>query len=598
MPYDSSIVSEEQGLTVFYQLLFEQSADATVVCEIDKNGRLKRFIRANHMACTKLEYTEAELLGLHPLETVKTDLSSLDNLLKKLLLQKTVSGEITFLTKTGIKRPAEISASLLTFQDRHFLICTARDITPRKRAEQSLRRVQTRNQALINAIPDLMFEINKAGLFNDFKTRNHFDFFNPAAEVIQQNINHVLPPPLAGQIMHFVHKTLVTGQAQSFEFQFPIHGSHHEWEARLVPSGPDSVLSIIRDITDRKQMENQLKYLSWHDSLTGLYNRAFFEEELQRLTADPCQPLGIIVCDMDGLKLANDTLGHATGDELLLQAAKIIKNSLRNDDVLARIGGDEFAIILPHAPVPVVESICRRIRNAITNYNVKNHGHHLSISIGFAVSSHCLKDLKILFKEADNKMYREKLLRKQTSRNTTVETVMKLLEARDFITEGHANRLQEFVANLGLSLELPRQKIADLCLLAKFHDIGKVGIPDRILFKPAPLTPEEKIEMQRHAEIGHRIACAAADLSHIAGWILKHHEWWNGKGYPLGLKEKDIPLECRILSIADAYDAMTNERPYRKALSREDAIAELIRGAGRQFDPDLVFKFINNVLNN
>jgi HD-GYP domain-containing protein (c-di-GMP phosphodiesterase class II) len=139
---------------------------------------------------------------------------------------------------------------------------------------------------------------------------------------------------------------------------------------------------------------------------------------------------------------------------------------------------------------------------------------------------------------------------------------------------------------------MPESKITDLRLLAQFHDIGKVGIPDRILFKRGPLTSEEASEMQRHSEIGHRIAMSAPDLAPIAEFILKHHEWWNGTGYPLKLKGENIPLECRILAIADAYDAMTSDRPYRRAMPHEDAIAEIMKCKGVQFDPELVLVFI------
>jgi len=185
-------------------------------------------------------------------------------------------------------------------------------------------------------------------------------------------------------------------------------------------------------------------------------------------------------------------------------------------------------------------------------------------------------------------MYREKLHRSQSARSAIVQTLMKALEARDHITEGHADRLQNLVVNLAMAIELPEHRINDLRLLAQFHDIGKVGIPDRILLKPGPLTTEEANEMWRHCEIGYRIAMSSPDLIPIADWILKHHEWWNGKGYPLGLKGEEIPLECRILPIVDAYDAMTSDRPYRKAMSHEKAVRELRRCAETQFDPLLV----------
>jgi diguanylate cyclase (GGDEF)-like protein len=351
-------------------------------------------------------------------------------------------------------------------------------------------------------------------------------------------------------------------------------------------------IESIRDITERKRTEKQLKYLSLHDPLTGLYNRTFFEDSMRRAGDGRFNPVGIIVCDVDGLKFINDTLGHDAGDSLLENAAAVIDSSFRRGDIVSRIGGDEFAILLIHSDEKNVESACNRIREAINKYNEPGPEIPLSISLGFAVSTQADQGISELFKEADNNMYREKLHRSQSARSSIVQALLKALEARDFITEGHAVRLQEFVTILAEAIDLPKRNISDLNLLAKFHDIGKVGVSDNILFKPGSLNSEEAAEMRRHSEIGYRIAQSAPDLVPIAEWILKHHEWWNGKGYPIGLKGEDIPLECRILAIADAYDAMTNDRPYRKAMTHENAVRELNKFAGVQFDPYLVTKFV------
>ncbi|HWI55168.1 MAG TPA: HD-GYP domain-containing protein, partial [Desulfobacteria bacterium] len=308
-----------------------------------------------------------------------------------------------------------------------------------------------------------------------------------------------------------------------------------------------------------------------------------------------CYPLAVIVCDIDGLKLINDTLGHEKGDVLLKSAAQVICSSLRNQDIIARIGGDEFAILLPFCSIKNAEKLCGRIHHLITDYNKKNPELLLSLSVGFSSSEIC-NDIDEMFKEADNNMYREKLYRKQSARSSIVSTLAKMLDARDYITEGHAERLENLTLNLAEKINYPTQLLNNLRLFARFHDIGKVGVPDRVLFKLGPFTPDEFTIMQKHCEIGYRIAMSAQDLVPISEMILHHHEWWDGRGYPLGLRGKDIPLECRILAIADAYDAMTNDRPYRKAISQSAALAEIEKGAGTQFDPSLVKKFVKALI--
>lgn len=354
-------------------------------------------------------------------------------------------------------------------------------------------------------------------------------------------------------------------------------------------------IEIIRDITDLKLTEQRLLYLNQRDRLTGLYNRDFFEEALQRLEAgtDYSGTVGIIVCDLDGLKDVNDTLGHQKGDELLAITARLISEPFREEDLVARIGGDEFAVLLPYSPVHGVERACQRIRQAVDGYNQLNPGLPLSLSMGYAVARLGEIDLRALFIEADDNMCREKLLQSKSPRSSVVNVLMHALKARDFTTERHADRLQSIAINLGQSLGWSSSNLSKLRLLAQFHDIGKIGIPDRVLFKPGSLNSDEMLEMRKHCEIGYHIAKSAPALSHIAEGVLKHHERWDGNGYPLRLSDNEIPLECRVLSIADAYDAMISDRPYRKAMERSDAIEEMRRCSGSQFDPHLVERFLN-----
>ncbi len=351
------------------------------------------------------------------------------------------------------------------------------------------------------------------------------------------------------------------------------------------------------DIIERKQMEERFKELSIHDALTGLYNRNFFEEEIKRLGDDRYAPVGIVVCDIDGLKFVNDTLRHQSGDQMLMNAADFLRSYFRASDIIARIGGDEFAILLPQTSRETVEPILQRLRQAMRDYNSLDPEISLSLSLGYAVHEGTENDMLTLFREADNRMYREKIQCEGSARSAILQALTGSMQARDFDTEGHCDRLQKLVSSMARSLELSQDHVNDLCLFARFHDLGKVGIPDHILFKPGPLSEREWQQMRQHCEIGHRIASSVPDLEPIADWILKHHERWDGQGYPLGIQGRDIPLSCRILAIVEAYDAMTSDRPYRGAMSLEKAIAELKRCSGTQFDPELVNQFVRLLRN-
>ena len=353
-------------------------------------------------------------------------------------------------------------------------------------------------------------------------------------------------------------------------------------------------LASMRDITARKQMEEGLEYFRQRDPMTGVYNRAYFEIDMMRVSASKHCCVGIFVGDVDGLKLINDTLGHCQGDELLKRVASLLAAGIKAPNYVARIGGDEFVIVLFDSTRQQLEELEQYYRMQVEAYNVDNPHLPLSLSLGWALGEENV-NVESVFKTADNTMYRQKMHQSQSVRGSIVRTLMKALEARDHITEGHADRLSRLMLLMGQCLEMPQEAISELRLFAKFHDIGKVGIPDSILKKPGKLTEDEMNIMQQHCEIGFRIAKSSPDLEPIADWVLKHQEHWDGRGYPLGISGEEIPIQCRILSIVDAYDAMTSDRPYRKALSNEDALAEIRRCSGTQFDSVLAEKFITMV---
>ena len=385
-------------------------------------------------------------------------------------------------------------------------------------------------------------------------------------------------------------KTILLRKPFYFETYFEPYKNF--FSISVAPWKESGFASIFADITERKQTEEKLFYMSYHDSLTGVYNRAYFEAELKQLAGSDIK-IALVIADVDRLKTINDMFGHEEGDRFLIRATDLLRQKFRKGDIIARIGGDEFAVILKNATEVEVSSICSGIRLELDRLLSDDIIHlPMQLSIGYAVSVEGKVNTLELFRVADDKLYRDKLRRKVHSRSAIVQTLKQMLAERDYLTEGHGKRLQDMIVHLGRVMEWSESILGDLQLFAQFHDIGKIGIPDRILHKPGPLSQQEREEMNRHCEIGQRIAQSSEDLYPIADWILKHHERWDGKGYPLGLKGEEIPIECRILAIVDAYDAMTSDRPYRSALSHKDAIDEIRRCAGKQFDPNLSLKFI------
>lgn len=347
---------------------------------------------------------------------------------------------------------------------------------------------------------------------------------------------------------------------------------------------------IIRDVTIRKNAEEKLKYMSFHDNLTGLYNRSYFEEELQRLNTARQLPLSIIIGDIDGFKLVNDAFGYKQGDELLKNLAKVLKDSCRSEDMLARWGGDEFVILLPKTDIKGIQEIISRIQKK--SREVSSGGIPLNISLGFATKEKSTDNIDRVIKEAEDSMKQKKLIQSKKVSNEIIASIEKKLRERSRESGEAYERIKNLALILGKALKLQKSDLDNLALLSDFHDIGKVTIKTRILTKKSKLAEEEWQIMKMHPEIGYRIAKSSVQLAQIADAILAHHENWDGTGYPYKLKGNKIPVISRIVAIVEAYDVMVCGRNYKKAVSKEQAIKELRRCSRKQFDPQFVSKFI------
>jgi diguanylate cyclase (GGDEF)-like protein/putative nucleotidyltransferase with HDIG domain len=339
----------------------------------------------------------------------------------------------------------------------------------------------------------------------------------------------------------------------------------------------------------------RLAQIALSDPLTGLRNHRAFQEdlarELQRVGRSG-EPLAVVMLDVDDLKAVNDTLGHQAGDERLQEAAGAIRDAHRASDLAYRIGGDEFAAILTGSRALGALEFAERLRAVVP------------VTAGIAEAT-ALRGRDEVIREADLALIGAKRLHQDAviygpdivlgmagggdehHERTLASALARAVDAKDSYTRSHCQTVSQLSAVIAAELGLDGVRVARVRLAGLLHDVGKIGVPDAILNKPAALTDDEFEQMKRHSLLGCDIV-EAAEMHDEARWVRHHHERFDGGGYPDGLAGEDIPLESRIILVADAFEAMTSDRPYRRAPGAEFAIAELLRNAGGQFDPRVV----------
>ena len=353
-------------------------------------------------------------------------------------------------------------------------------------------------------------------------------------------------------------------------------------------------VALSRDITEYKLREEEIRYLSYHDQLTGLYNRRFYEEELKRLDTSRNYPMSIIMGDVNGLKIINDSIGHAKGDELLNKVAQAIKKGCRADDVIARIGGDEFVVLLCKTNAVETERIINRINTLLSKEKVSDLD--ISVSFGYDVKNCEQEKIQEIFRTAEDRMYQYKQLNSESMRRNTIDLIMNALYEKNHREMLHSKRVGALCEEIALKMNFDKETVYNVKIAGLMHDIGKIGIDDKTLNKPGKLNADEWIEMKKHPETGKRILSSANEFAEISDYIFEHQEKWDGTGYPRGLKGEEILLQARIIAVADSYDAMTSHRSYGKTLSEEEAINEIKRCSGTQFDPAIAKTFVEKVL--
>lgn len=586
---------KEPSSSLQYEKIYQSIADAVFVIKVEK-GPIFRYIDSNSFHEQLTGISTDFLKGKTPQELLTAPLAIAveKNYRRCWSLKTTIVYEETLPLPRDTRTWQTTLTPVIENGQVSHIIGSATDITEQKSVELAFQETHEQFESFFSLSPDLLCILNAHGRIMkanrawhqlmgydpvDLQDAMLFEFVHP--EDLEAAISGLNTLNRGESLMGFT----IRMKTSSGEFR------HIEWNAE--PTG-SRIFAAARDITERKANEDRLMYLNFHDPLTGLYNRAYFEDALKRLDVPRNLPVSIITADLNGLKLVNDTFGHAEGDELLRLAAEVMKSACRGDDIIARVGGDEFSLILPKTDPETAAHITQRIQSLA-------HAAHtdtvmLSLSMGEATKTSERQSMSQILKDSESTMYHNKLLESRWAKNALIESIASIMENQATRTMEHCRRVQRLCEAFGARLGLTQERIEDLSLLALMHDIGIMSVPKEIVEKRGPLDSQERVQVQKHSESGYRIAVSSPDFARIAEDILSHHERWDGEGYPRGLSRRDIPLHARIVALIEAYDTMKHDQLYRSRLSKDQIQKELADGAGTQFDPHLTRLFLSEFL--
>ncbi|MFN3633879.1 HD domain-containing phosphohydrolase, partial [Exiguobacterium profundum] len=486
-----------------------------------------------------------------------------------------------------------------------YIYAVAKDVTDRVQLEEKLADRDRLLTKLSDQIPGAIyqFELLPDGSFNfPFFSRGFEDMLGISAEEVQADASLVfrrMHPDDYPHVMQSIDESYRNLTIWDAEFRVLTEDGRTIWI--LGSSRPEKIAEghvlwhgYIGDVTEKKTYEKEIEYLSYHDQLTGIKNRRYFEEALERYDDEHFYPLTLIVIDINGLKLTNDAFGHLVGDQLLVEAANILRNELRAKDEVARVGGDEFVVISPNTTLDEAKQLSDRLGRLFHEQTVE--GLPISASFGEAVKHDATIELSEVFNLAEDRMYHHKVSEKQSRRHHSIQIIMRTLYEKIPREEAHSQRVANLAGKLAEAMGFTSAEVNEIRTAAILHDIGKVAISNDILDKPGALTESEWYEIKRHPEISYNILSTVPEYVALSEIVLAHHERWDGKGYPKGLSDYDIPLASRIIAVADTFDVMVTGRPYRQAKTIDEALAIIKQEAGKQFDPSLVDVFFEKVV--
>jgi len=566
------------------------------------NSETGQIVDVNNATLEKYGYTFEEMTKLNIKDINTLSDEEVQAELDKARNEETDYFEFKHILKNGDIIDVEVHSGPIELNGKSFILTSVFDVTELMEKEKKYRDVDEKLKATLLSVGEGIIVTDKSSritLINkkakdilnkktDPTGRRIFDVFEIQSVSKNQSFREIFKNCLENRVSYTsddTFKLVKEDQLKSTSIDFNISPINYEKDKN------HGAILVIRDVTLERADKDQIRFISHHDYLTSLYNRLFFEEQLTRLNTTRQLPLTIIIGDVNGLKLLNDTFSHFDGDSLLVEVGKILKKATRSEDIVARWGGDEFAILLPQTSFDEAMSVYKRIKDLCEKSMYKPIAP--SISLGCATKTNASEDIFEVLKTAEERMYREKLQEGPSMRNSLITSLENTLLVKSNESQKNTDKKIELSSKFAKILELDQDNSNTLTLIAKLHDIGKISIDNEILRKPEELNEEEWAKIRQHPEVGSRIAKSIPELQHISEGILYHHEHFDGTGYPNKLIGNNIPFLARAVTIIDAYEVMIHGRIYKKATSHKEAILELQKKSGKQFDPDLVEKFIS-----
>jgi diguanylate cyclase (GGDEF)-like protein/PAS domain S-box-containing protein/putative nucleotidyltransferase with HDIG domain len=569
------------------------------ICEFDHDSVLKYV---NKKYCEHVGLSEQDLLGRPFVDFIEEEEKEI--ILKNLATLSIENPTVQYTHRSSFPHQAEWIEwiDMAIFNDLgeiHTYYSLGLDVTARKNLEIKEQEELTMLRSLINSHKAIMIFIDpEDGKIIDANPAA-CDFYGYSkAELRKLRIHDINMLPLE-RVDELVEDVKEASQ-EFFTFPHRLKGGEirmvHVYSSPIKIKDKTILYSIIFDVTDKELALKEINHLAYNDFLTGLHNRRFFEETFVRYLHQEV-PLGLILADINGLKLVNDHYGHQCGDFLIKEAVSQIKLHLPEVDVFARIGGDEFAILIKNITVDELNILSDLLEKEL-ELEVDYNGQKLYLSVSFGHANQDQKHLTLdsLFKLAESMLQERKSYNIKSSRSHMLNAMMSTLFQKSEREQSHSIRVANYCVAIAEHLLMSKEQINKLKTAATLHDIGKIIIDEKILNKTERLTVDEWKVLREHPSKGARILEDIDEYKDIAYIVETHHERYDGLGYPLGLKGDDIPLKSRIISVADAFDAMTQFRTYRNAISFSEAIEELRRSSGTQFDPDIVEVFIEYII--